>query len=406
MLREVNGMNWENNFLSSKQINMLKEASYGVREKSIMNTYKILNVTRGTKVETVKELQAAIKVAKDGCLVRFIPKEDIKEAYEIKTDKQIVVELLGKHSEKIIVNMIKGSIINHGIITGLLVIDNINNGTFLNNGIINNIKVSDKASTSIINNKSGKLDKVIIGEDTRVHIHGDIQQVGIEGKKSKVEIDGDVKTFKLEEKCTVLNEVKQNDDIEDLDVKNKILRGEEVLKLIHDKIIKLPFEEFIDKNNRLNYVKKYVKSLVRDVDIKVAVTKTFKEDVYNIKLKLNPAEVEKKIKVKFTTSPEVKGISFKKMGKLWWSEESIEISLTDDIVINNENDLKKAFHIYETRKKIHINNIKAEKNKIILYLNSSVTNPKKLKLYYIGENENIIQNKDKNILRDFTRKIG
>lgn len=221
-----------------------------------------------------------------------------------------------------------------------------------------------------------------------------------------MEIDGDVKTFKLEEKCTVLKEDKKNDDIEDLDVKNKILRGEEVLKLIHDKIIKLPFEEFIDKNNRLKYVKKYVKSLVRDVDIKVAVTKTFKEDVYNIKLKLNPAEVEKKISVKFTTSPEVKGISFKKMGKLWWSEESIEISLTDDIVINNENDLKKAFHIYETRKKIHINNIKAEKNKIILYLNSSVTNPKKLKLYYIGENENIIQNKDKNILRDFTRKIG
>ncbi|MGG7164522.1 cell wall-binding repeat-containing protein [Clostridium ihumii] len=184
-------------FLKEKQIKILTQVGFGINEKSIKELYEVLNVTKGIEVSTVKELEAAIVNSKDGELIKFTTKTDVKENYEIKSNKEIVVELNGNFSGEIKVDMPKGDVINNGELKGKVNLNEIKSGTLLNNGTIHNIEVNDKTGSSIVNGKNGVVNKLTIGEKVKTYISGNVKEIVVEGKKSEVKLGGEINSVKV-----------------------------------------------------------------------------------------------------------------------------------------------------------------------------------------------------------------
>ncbi|MGL4731158.1 MAG: cell wall-binding repeat-containing protein [Clostridium sp.] len=194
-------------FLSLKQVSTLNKVGYGISEKAIENIYEILTSIRAIDVTTIKELTVAIENARNSEIIRFNPKNEIDKDYEIKTNKEITVEIDGNHSGKIILDMPNGDVINSGELSGSIVVNDIKNSTFTNKGKIENIIVNDKDGASIVNGESAKLSNIILGENSKLLVSGNISNIVVDGKNTdlKVNKDSKVENIHLTEKASGAN---------------------------------------------------------------------------------------------------------------------------------------------------------------------------------------------------------
>ncbi|MGL4730681.1 MAG: cell wall-binding repeat-containing protein [Clostridium sp.] len=175
-------------FLSSKQINTLTKVGYGLSDRAIENIYDVLKVVRAIDVTTVTDLDKALKNVKNTDVVRFKPNADIVQDYVIKTFKEITVELDGKHSGKITIDMPNGDVINNGELKGKVIVENVKDGTFINKGKVENITVNDKDGASIVNMDKAIMSKVTVGEKVNLSVAGKIEEVIVDGKEVNLKI--------------------------------------------------------------------------------------------------------------------------------------------------------------------------------------------------------------------------
>ena len=188
------------------------------------------------------------------------------------------------------------------------------------------------------------------------------------------------------------------------------------LEAIKNNSIKLSFEEFNKKENRLEKTKEYVDNLVENKNIKISITKCDKDDFYKVSLKLNKESVNKTIEVKYTTSPQVVSIKAKKtkissIGEFFdnWVNtkySSVEIELNENVEINKNEDLKSLFAINNGEKSVQIESVNLYENIITIKLKQAIKNIDKVKVSYKGEEIGAIKNKDGNPLENFEEKIS
>ncbi|MGL4730968.1 MAG: cell wall-binding repeat-containing protein [Clostridium sp.] len=175
-------------FLSSKQINTLTKVGYGLSDKAVEEIYDVLKVVRAIDVTTITELDKALKNVKNTDVVRFKPNTEIAKDYAMKTSKEITVELDGKHSGKITIDMPNGDVINNGELKGKVIVENVKDGTFINKGRVEHITVNDKDGASIVNMDKAIMSKVIVGEKANLFVAGKIEEVIVDGKEANLKI--------------------------------------------------------------------------------------------------------------------------------------------------------------------------------------------------------------------------
>ena len=156
-------------------------------------------------VTTVRELENTIKTCSNGDIVIFKPVGQVREKVEVNTDKRIIIELNGEYAEEVTVNISKADFFNKGNLRKGLRIKDIREGMFTNVGTINCITVEDKDGSSIFNNNNGVINKIVIAENAKTAISGDVEEVLVKGDNAKVSLTSYIKNMSLEGEGATVN---------------------------------------------------------------------------------------------------------------------------------------------------------------------------------------------------------
>ncbi|NMS88311.1 cell wall-binding repeat-containing protein [Clostridioides difficile] len=162
----------------------------------------ILDVQEETKytVETIDELNVAIKKSDANDVIKFIPEKDrsISSSFKIETDKAIEVELEGIYKQSVTINMPNGKVSNLGEINGTTEIKNIKNNSFINKGSIFDLDISAENGCRIENESSGEIWLITIFQNVKgVYIVNDGEITKISNNSSDVTIknSGEIDTI-------------------------------------------------------------------------------------------------------------------------------------------------------------------------------------------------------------------
>ena len=179
----------QKDFLSGKQVKSITKVGYGVYSSTIEQMKEKLNAVKGIEVHSIEQLKKELLTAEEGELIRFNSWGIENENFNIETDRNVTIELNGKFTGKIIVNMPNGNIVNNGELANEIIIDDMNNNEFMNNGIIKNMTISCNREMSVVNDFYWKIDKINIKKNAKVNITGKIGEILIEGRDSQVKIN-------------------------------------------------------------------------------------------------------------------------------------------------------------------------------------------------------------------------
>lgn len=218
-------------FLVGKEIKNTVKVGYGVNDGTIQELYNVLNVLKIVEVKDAKEFEKAVKKAKDGDLIKFDAKTEVKENLKISTNKDVTVELNGVYSGLIEVNMKNGDLINNGKILNKITINDVKEKTFINNGQVEEIIVKDNNGASIVNKDTAKINKIKIEDNSKINLTGSIKEVKVTGENSKVNLSqkGSVESLLVEgerNNITIgkdysISLMKVNKDVKKSNIKNE-----------------------------------------------------------------------------------------------------------------------------------------------------------------------------------------
>lgn len=190
----------------------------------------ILDIQEETKytVETIDELNVAIKKADANDTIKFIPEKDknINSSFKIETDKAIKVEFDGVYRQSITINMPNGDVDNLGEINGTIEIRNIKNNSLVNKGSIQDLDISTENGCKIENESSGEIWLITILSNAKgVYIinNGEITKISNSSSDVIIKNSGDIDIITGSEEPAISGrKPKVNDtDIDD----NKLARG-------------------------------------------------------------------------------------------------------------------------------------------------------------------------------------
>ncbi|HFL2489563.1 cell wall-binding repeat-containing protein [Clostridioides difficile] len=138
----------------------------------------IIDMQEKTKytVETIEELNVAIKKADANDVIIFEPEKDtnISDSFKIATNKAITVEFDGVFKKSITIDIPNGDVKNFGEISDDIRIDNIKKGTLINEGSIQGIDIYSKNGCKIENTNDGDIWIITIDADAKdVYIEND-----------------------------------------------------------------------------------------------------------------------------------------------------------------------------------------------------------------------------------------
>ncbi|MBY2475808.1 cell wall-binding repeat-containing protein [Clostridioides difficile] len=184
--------------LNAKVIDTVTQIG-GLGNESVVED--ILDIQEETKytVETIDELNVAIKKADANDIIKFIPEKDrsINSSFKIETDKAIEVELEGIYKQSVTINMPNGKISNLGEINGTTEIKNIKNNSFINKGSIFDLDISAENGCKIENESSGEIWLITIFQNAKgVYIvnDGDITKISNNSSDVTIKNSGEIDT--------------------------------------------------------------------------------------------------------------------------------------------------------------------------------------------------------------------
>lgn len=186
----------------------------------------ILDIQEETKytVETIDELNVAIKKADANDIIKFVPEKDrsINSSFKIETDKAIEVELKGVYKQSVTINMPNGKISNLGEINGTTEIKNIKNNSFINKGSIFDLDISSNNECKIENESSGEIWLITIFQNAKgVYIvnDGDITKISNNSSDVTIKNSGEIDTVTGSKEPAIsgkkprINDTKVNDTL-------------------------------------------------------------------------------------------------------------------------------------------------------------------------------------------------
>lgn len=179
----------QKDFLNGKQVKSITKVGYGVYSSTIEQMKEKLNAVKGIEVHSIEQLKKELLTAEEGELIRFNSWGIENGNFNIETNRNLTIELNGKFTGKIIVNMPNGNIVNNGELANEIIIDEINNEEFINNGKIKSLTINDKSGATIFNEIHWKTDKITVGRSAKVKITGNVTDIIIEGKDSQLKIN-------------------------------------------------------------------------------------------------------------------------------------------------------------------------------------------------------------------------
>ncbi|WP_332955445.1 cell wall-binding repeat-containing protein [Clostridioides difficile] len=151
----------------------------------------IIDMQEKTKytVETIEELNVAIKKADANDVIIFEPEKDtsIKDSFKVETNKAITIEFDGTFKRSITIDMPNGDVKNFGEITDDIRINNIKKDTLINEGSIQGIDIYSKNGCKIENTSDGDIWIITIMADAKeVYIENDGDITKISNNSSDV----------------------------------------------------------------------------------------------------------------------------------------------------------------------------------------------------------------------------
>ncbi|SJT00398.1 cell wall-binding repeat-containing protein [Clostridioides difficile] len=213
--------------LNTKIINKVTQIGGLGNENAVEDILDMQEETKYT-VETIDELNVAIKKADANDTIKFIPEKDknINSSFKIETDKAIKVEFDGVYRQSITINMPNGDVDNLGEINGTIEIRNIKNNSLVNRGSIQDLDISTENGCKIENESSGEIWLITILSNAKgVYIinNGDITKISNSSSDVIIKNSGDIDIITGSEEPAISGrKPKVNDtDIDD----NKLARG-------------------------------------------------------------------------------------------------------------------------------------------------------------------------------------
>ncbi|EQE76548.1 cell wall binding repeat 2 family protein [Clostridioides difficile CD51] len=164
------------------------------------NVYKdILDMQEETKytVETIEELDSALKKVDANDIIKFRPDKKISESFKLETEKAIKVDLYGEYSQSITINMPNGELNNTGDISKTLILKDIKDGTLTNSGYINQMDISDDNGCKIENENNGQIWIVTIfssAKDVNIRNDGTITKIDNDSSSTNIRNSGKIDT--------------------------------------------------------------------------------------------------------------------------------------------------------------------------------------------------------------------
>nr|UWI49384.1 cell wall-binding repeat-containing protein [Clostridioides difficile] len=190
----------------------------------------ILDIQEETKytVETIDELNVAIKKSDANDIIRFKPEKDksINSSFKIETDKAVKIEFDGEYRQSITINMPNGEVNNLGEISGTMEIRNLKNNSLVNKGSIQDLDISTENGCKVENESSGEIWLITILSNAKsVYIvnNGDITKISNNSSDVIIKNSGNIDTITGSEEPAISGrKPKVNDtDVDD----NKLARG-------------------------------------------------------------------------------------------------------------------------------------------------------------------------------------
>ncbi|MCC0694879.1 cell wall-binding repeat-containing protein [Clostridioides sp. ES-S-0048-02] len=170
----------------------------------------ILDIQEETKytVETIDELNVAIKKSDANDIIRFKPEKDknITNSFKIETNKAITIEFEGIYKQSITIDMPNGDIKNLGDIDNDLVINNIKSDTLVNEGSIQGIDIYDENGCKIENENSGEIWLITIlknSKDVYIMNRGEITKISNNSSSVTIKNSGNIDTISGSEEPSI-----------------------------------------------------------------------------------------------------------------------------------------------------------------------------------------------------------
>ncbi|VHV33512.1 cell surface protein [Clostridioides difficile] len=170
----------------------------------------VIDMQEETKytVETIDELNVAIKKSDANDIIRFKPEKDknITNSFKIETNKAITIEFDGIYKQSITIDMPNGDIKNFGDIDNDLVINNIKNETLVNEGSIQGIDVYDENGCKIENEDSGEIWLITIlknSKDVYILNRGEITKISNNSSSVTIKNSGNINTISGSEEPSI-----------------------------------------------------------------------------------------------------------------------------------------------------------------------------------------------------------
>lgn len=161
----------------------------------------ILDIQEETKytVETIDELNAAIKRADANDIIKFKPEKEktINNSFSIETKKTVTIELDGRYRQTITLDIPNGKFNNYAEIEGGVKLKNIKNESLVNKGSIQDLDIYDENGCKIENESSGEIWFVTIVEEANdVYIvnSGDITKISNNSSSTIIRNSGNIDT--------------------------------------------------------------------------------------------------------------------------------------------------------------------------------------------------------------------
>ncbi|MCC0763400.1 cell wall-binding repeat-containing protein [Clostridioides sp. ES-S-0006-03] len=175
-------------------------------------------------VKNTDELNVAIKKSDANDTIKFKPEKEknITESFKIETDKSISIELEGKYTQTISINMPNGSITNIGDVDGTIKIMDIKSSTLVNKGEINYLDIYDNNGCRVENERDGDIWLVTISNESKdVHIEndGDISKISNSCSSVTIKNSGNIDTLSGSKEIAISGSKPKVDDTDKDDEK-------------------------------------------------------------------------------------------------------------------------------------------------------------------------------------------
>lgn len=173
-------------------------------------------------VETISELDTAIKKSDANDIIRFKNDDKITGSIDISTKKAITIEFNGLYSGKVNINMPNGDIYNYGDMTGQMDIKDIKADTLVNEGSINEITIYDPNGCKIENEKDADIWKITLldtSKNTYINNSGTITKIVSDASNTTIKNSGKIDLISGTKSPAVSGNQATDENIKDSDDK-------------------------------------------------------------------------------------------------------------------------------------------------------------------------------------------